>query len=180
MSGAVKVFVPRDAAALGVGADETAQAILAEAKRRGVAVALIRNGSRGLLWLEPLVEVEVAGTRYAYGPVAATDVSGLFDAGFTATGAGTSHIRAVNPRDEGGAKRMIARRGMPYVGDDGSTGMLFMAFMRSTADQFDAMLAGAASAKDRLLTGDPGGRPFVTCLEGGYFVVLPRSLLRLL
>ncbi len=81
---AVKIFVPRDAAALGVGADQTAWAILTEAKHRGIAVELIRNGSRGLLWLEPMVEVEVAGTRVAYGPVQARDVAGLFDAGFTA------------------------------------------------------------------------------------------------
>jgi formate dehydrogenase iron-sulfur subunit len=86
--GAVKIFVPRDAAALGMGADQTAHAILAEAKHRGIAIELIRNGSRGLLWLEPLVEVEVAGTRMAYGPVGAHDVPALFDAGFTA---GKSH-----------------------------------------------------------------------------------------
>jgi len=79
----VKIYVPRDAAALGVGADQTAQAIAAEAQRRGVAIELIRNGSRGLLWLEPLVEVDVAGTRMAYGPVQSHDVAGLFDADFT-------------------------------------------------------------------------------------------------
>jgi formate dehydrogenase iron-sulfur subunit len=79
---AVKIYVPRDAAALGVGAEQTAQAIVAEAARRGLAIDLIRNGSRGLLWLEPLVEVEVAGTRVAYGPVQSNDVAGLFDAGF--------------------------------------------------------------------------------------------------
>jgi formate dehydrogenase iron-sulfur subunit len=79
----VRIYVPRDAAALGVGADETARAILVEAQRRGIAVELIRNGSRGLLWLEPLVEVDVAGTRMAYGPVQSNDVSGLFEAGFT-------------------------------------------------------------------------------------------------
>jgi formate dehydrogenase iron-sulfur subunit len=80
----VKIYVPRDAAALGVGADQTAQAIVAEARRRGIPIELIRNGSRGLLWLEPLVEVDVAGTRVAYGPVQAHDVAALFDAGFTA------------------------------------------------------------------------------------------------
>lgn len=79
----MKIYVPRDAAALGVGADDTARAIAAEAARRGIAIELIRNGSRGLLWLEPLVEVEVEGTRHAYGPVQAEDVAGLFDAGFT-------------------------------------------------------------------------------------------------
>ena len=82
MSAAVRIFVPRDAAATGVGADETAQAILAEAQRRGLAIDLVRNGSRGLLWLEPLVEVQIDATRLAYGPVQAGDVAALFDAGF--------------------------------------------------------------------------------------------------
>jgi formate dehydrogenase iron-sulfur subunit len=81
--GVVKIYVPRDAAALGVGADETAGAIAAEADRRGISIELIRNGSRGLLWLEPLVEVDVAGTRMAYGPVEPHQVAGLFEAGFT-------------------------------------------------------------------------------------------------
>ena len=80
---AIKVYVPRDAAALGVGAEETAQAILAEAKRRGVNIDLVRNGSRGLLWLEPLVEVATLAGRVAYGPVQAHDVASLFDAEFT-------------------------------------------------------------------------------------------------
>jgi formate dehydrogenase iron-sulfur subunit len=79
----MRIFVPIDAAALGVGADETAQAIVAEASRRGIEIQLVRNGSRGLLWLEPLVEVEVAGNRMAYGPVDAQSVAGLFAAGFT-------------------------------------------------------------------------------------------------
>jgi formate dehydrogenase iron-sulfur subunit len=80
---ALRIYVPRDAAALGMGADQTAWAIVSEAKHRGIAIELVRNGSRGLLWLEPLVEVEVEGTRVAYGPVQASDVPGLFDAGFT-------------------------------------------------------------------------------------------------
>jgi formate dehydrogenase iron-sulfur subunit len=85
---ALRIYVPRDAAALGMGADHTARAIVAEAKHRGIAIELVRNGSRGLLWLEPLVEVEVAGTRMAYGPVQPSDVPGLFDAGFTS---GSTH-----------------------------------------------------------------------------------------
>jgi formate dehydrogenase iron-sulfur subunit len=80
----VRVYVPRDAAALAVGAEETAAAILAEAGRRGVRIDLVRNGSRGLLWLEPLIEVEVSGERRAYGPVQAGDVPSLFEAGFLA------------------------------------------------------------------------------------------------
>jgi hypothetical protein len=74
--------VPRDAAALAVDADAVAQAVAREAQRRGSDVAIVRNGSRGLLWLEPLVEVDTPAGRIAYGPVAAADVPALFDAGW--------------------------------------------------------------------------------------------------
>jgi formate dehydrogenase iron-sulfur subunit len=77
---ALKLYVPRDAAARSVGADSTAAAIATEAARRGIEIELIRNGSRGLLWLEPLVEVEVAGRRHAYGPVQPGDAASLLDA----------------------------------------------------------------------------------------------------
>jgi formate dehydrogenase iron-sulfur subunit len=78
----IRVFVPRDAAALSVGADEVAAAIAREATKRKLDVQIVRNGSRGMLYLEPLVEVDVPNGRVAYGPVAASDVAGLFDAGF--------------------------------------------------------------------------------------------------
>ena len=42
---------------------------------------MVRNGSRGLYWLEPLVEVETPAGRTAYGPVSVADVPGLFDGG---------------------------------------------------------------------------------------------------
>ncbi len=79
---AVRIFVPRDAAALSVGADAVAKAIAAEAATRNLSVEIIRNGSRGMLYLEPLVEVETAQGRVAYGPVRVKDVAGLFEAGF--------------------------------------------------------------------------------------------------
>ena len=60
---------PIDSSALSVGAERVAQAIRAEAERRGVPIELVRNGSRGLFWLEPLVEVETPAGRIAYGPV---------------------------------------------------------------------------------------------------------------
>jgi formate dehydrogenase iron-sulfur subunit len=65
-----------------MGADATAQAILAEGQRRGMDIDVVRNGSRGLLWLEPLIEVTTPAGRVAYGPVATKDVKGLFDSGF--------------------------------------------------------------------------------------------------
>jgi formate dehydrogenase iron-sulfur subunit len=82
MSNTVKVFVPADTTARSLGADGVAAAIAAEAQSRGAAIALVRNGSRGLYWLEPLVEVAVGDTRMAYGPVEPKDVAGLFDASF--------------------------------------------------------------------------------------------------
>ena len=74
------IFVPCDSAALAAGADQVAAAITLEAARRGIEVNIVRNGSRGLLWLETLVEVQTPAGRVAYGPVQASDVSGLFDA----------------------------------------------------------------------------------------------------
>ena len=81
------IYVPRDAAALSVGAERVAQAIAAEAARRGESVRIVRNGSRGMLSLETLVEVATAFGRVAYGPVHASDVPDLFAAGFTSGGA---------------------------------------------------------------------------------------------
>ncbi|MFN8508442.1 MAG: NADH-quinone oxidoreductase subunit NuoF [Dehalococcoidia bacterium] len=77
----IRVFVPGDAAALSVGAEEVAEALAREAAARGVAVDIIRTGSRGMFWLEPLVEVETAAGRIAYGPVAPADVPALLDGG---------------------------------------------------------------------------------------------------
>jgi formate dehydrogenase iron-sulfur subunit len=77
----VRIYVPRDAAALALGAEKVAKAIAQEIAARGFDAEIVRNGSRGMFWLEPLVEVEVAGKRIGYGPVKATDVPDLFDAG---------------------------------------------------------------------------------------------------
>ena len=77
-----RVYVPIDASALSLGADRVAVAIVAEAAKRGREVELVRNGTRGMVWLEPLVEVETAHGRVAYGPVQPADVPELFAAGF--------------------------------------------------------------------------------------------------
>jgi formate dehydrogenase iron-sulfur subunit len=78
----VTVFVPCDAAALSLGAEDVAQAIAAEAKARKIDVTIVRNGTRGMVWLEPLVEVALSNGRVGYGPVSASDVRSLFDADF--------------------------------------------------------------------------------------------------
>ncbi len=76
----MKVFVPGDASAQSVGADDVAEAFRREAATRGIQLDLVRTGSRGLFWLEPLVEVGVAGGRQGYGAVRADDVPALIDA----------------------------------------------------------------------------------------------------
>ncbi|MFK8253776.1 formate dehydrogenase beta subunit [Ancylobacter terrae] len=83
----IRIFVPIDAAAVACGAEEVAAAIAALATARRQPVEIVRNGSRGMLWLEPLVEVETPAGRIGYGPVSEEDVEGLFDAGFLEGGA---------------------------------------------------------------------------------------------
>jgi len=92
---ALKIFVPRDAAAVSVGAHEVAEAITREAARRGLEIELVRNGSRGLLWLEPLVEVVTDAGRVGYGPVARGEVASLFEAGLAQGGAHPLRLGAV-------------------------------------------------------------------------------------
>jgi formate dehydrogenase iron-sulfur subunit len=77
----VRIYIPRDAAALALGADRVAKAFSLEAETRKLDIVIVRNGSRGMHWLEPLVEVETAEGRIAYGPVRASDVPSLLDAG---------------------------------------------------------------------------------------------------
>ena len=93
----IKVYVPRDSSALGLGAEVVAEAIQSEAARRNLELSLVRNGSRGLYWLEPMVEVETSAGRMAFGPVTAKDVVGLFDVGFHE---GKSHPLALGLTDE--------------------------------------------------------------------------------
>ena len=94
---AIKVFVPRETSAVSLGANEVAVAIAAEAKQRGVEIQLVRNGSWGACWLEPLVEVQLGETRIAYGEVAPEDVPSLFDADFLTGG---EHDKRLGPTNE--------------------------------------------------------------------------------
>lgn len=82
----IRIYIPRDAAALALGADKVAKAVAKEIADRRIDAVIVRNGSRGMHWLEPLVEVEVAGERIGYGPVKARDVAALFDAGLVSGG----------------------------------------------------------------------------------------------
>ena len=74
----MKIYLPLDSAAVALGADEIAHAIEKHAHAKGVAVTLVRNGSRGMVWLEPMVEVEGPKGRLAFGPMTLSDVPALF------------------------------------------------------------------------------------------------------
>ncbi len=97
IAGAIRVYVPRDSTALALGADDIAAAIVAQAGKQGIAIDLVRNGSRGMFWLEPLVEVATSEGRIAYGPVTVDDVASLFAADFLKGGA---HPLALGKTDE--------------------------------------------------------------------------------
>jgi formate dehydrogenase iron-sulfur subunit len=92
-----KVYVPCDAAAISVGADAVARAVAEQIASRHLDLTLVRNGSRGMFWLEPLVEAETPKGRIAYGPVSAEAVPGLFDAGFFD---GKDHPSCLGPTEE--------------------------------------------------------------------------------
>lgn len=91
-----RIYVPRDSSALALGADAIAETIAVEAQRRGVAIELIRNGSRGLLWLEPLVEVGTSAGRIGYANLSAADVPALFEAGWLDGGEHASRVGLVD------------------------------------------------------------------------------------
>jgi formate dehydrogenase iron-sulfur subunit len=92
-----QVFVPGDSSALSVGADGVAAALSREARNRGVDVTIVRTGSRGLFWLEPLVEIETPAGRIGYGSVADEDAGSLFECGFLVGGA---HPKALGRVDD--------------------------------------------------------------------------------
>ena len=71
-----RIYVPQDSTAISVGADQIAEQLSALTDAE-----IVRNGSRGLFWLEPLVEVETDAGRVAYGPVTSADVQSLIEAG---------------------------------------------------------------------------------------------------
>src|SRR5688500_17822034 len=80
-----RIFVSCDAAALSVGAEAVATAVQNDIAARKLDAKMVRNGSRGMLWLEPLMEVETPAGRVGYGPVSPADVRSIFEAGLGGT-----------------------------------------------------------------------------------------------
>ena len=71
----MKIFVPMDSAAKALGAEAVVDALRAAAPQ----AEIVRTGSRGMIWLEPLVEVEIDGVRHGFGPADADDAAGIVD-----------------------------------------------------------------------------------------------------
>jgi formate dehydrogenase iron-sulfur subunit len=76
----LRIFVPRDAGAVAVGADEVALALGTAASKLDVEIEIVRNGSRGMYWLEPLIEVATPQGRVGFGPVTESDVNSVLNA----------------------------------------------------------------------------------------------------
>jgi formate dehydrogenase iron-sulfur subunit len=100
--GKVRIFVPKDAAAVACGSDAVAAAIARSSAQSGVPAEIVRNGSRGLLWLEPLVEIEIAGVRHGFGPIEPDSVASLLNAGLLRGDlkALCAHPKALGPVDK--------------------------------------------------------------------------------
>jgi len=183
---ATRIFVPLDAAARSVGADATARAIAEEARRRKLDIEVVRNGSRGMLWLEPMVEVEVGGARHAYGPVHPSSVPSLFDAAFhTAAADGAKrHALAHGPTEEiAYLKRQqrltFARVGITdprsvadYVAHGGYRGLKAALAMQPGAIVDSVTASGLrgrggaafpAGIKWKTVLGAPGSQKYVVC-----------------
>ena len=91
------IYVPIDSSAIALGANQVAEKIASQAQARGIEIKLIRNGSRGMFWLEPMVEVATDKGRIAFGPIEVEDVAGLFEADFIHAG---SHPKSLGLTEE--------------------------------------------------------------------------------
>jgi formate dehydrogenase iron-sulfur subunit len=139
----ITLYIPGDSGALALGADEVVDAVKVEALTRKTDLKIIRNGSRGLFWLEPMVEVATAEGRIAYGPVAPEDVASLFESGFL-TGAKGHKLYLGKPEELSYLKRQervtFARCGIidpsdieDYIAHDGYRGLKNAAAMQGAA-----------------------------------------------
>ena len=174
----MRLFLSVDAAAKALGSEKVAATLKAEAVRRGVELELTRVGSRGMVWLEPLLEVETPAGRMAFGPVAAGDVAGLFDCGFGA------HPKALGLTEEIGffkrqTRLTFARCGVvdpmslaDYRAHGGLTGLARALGMTSDAMVAEVTASGLrgrggagfpTGIKWKTVAGAPGPQKYVVC-----------------
>ena len=75
-----KIFVSLDTTARSKGSDKVASQVeKILGSKPDLAATLVRNGSRGMFWLEPLLEINTAKGRVAYGPVKPEDVNDIIN-----------------------------------------------------------------------------------------------------
>jgi formate dehydrogenase iron-sulfur subunit len=178
---AVTVYVPRDAAALSLGAEDVAQAISTEIGSRHAEARVVRNGTRGMCWLEPLVEVQTASGRVAYGPVGVRDVASLFDGDFLDGGPHPLRIGPVETIPYFGTQERLtfARVGITdpvslddYLANDGYKGLrraLDMGQAAIVQEVTDSGLRGRGGAafptgiKWKTVLEAPADQKYVTC-----------------
>lgn len=64
-----RLFVPRDTTACSLGADSVAASLQQAIEQQQLPLEIVRNGSRGMYWLEPLIELDTDQGRIGFGPV---------------------------------------------------------------------------------------------------------------
>jgi formate dehydrogenase iron-sulfur subunit len=166
--GGTRLFIPGEATAVALGADDVVDAIAAEAQRRGIAVSITRTGSRGAFFLEPLVEVETTEGRIAYGPVSAAEVPALFAAGFLTGSAPAKRIGRIeaHPWFAGQQRLSFARCGVVdprSLADYGAAGGLEgLARARTLAPEAIIAEIEASGLRGRGGAGFPAGRKWRT------------------
>jgi formate dehydrogenase iron-sulfur subunit len=178
---ASRVYVPGDTSARSLGADAVALALATGAQQLGQPIELVRNGSRGMAWLEPLVEVQTAAGRVAYGPVDAAAVPGLLAAGLLEGGAHALRIGDISqhPWMRGQQRLCFARVGVvdPLSGGDylrhgGLAGLrraLELGAERTLEEVLVSGLRGRGGAafptglKWRTVRSQPAARRFIAC-----------------
>jgi formate dehydrogenase iron-sulfur subunit len=177
----VRFYISRDAASIAVGADEVSHALRAAAASRGLSIEIVRTGSRGLFWLEPMIEVETPQGRIAYGPLEPEDVAGLLAAGIAE---GADHALRLGRPEEipylAKQQRLTFERcGIvdprsldDYVAHGGYKGLVRALSMEPKAiveEVFESGLRGRGGAgfptgiKWRTVAATPPGQKYVVC-----------------
>ena len=72
----MRVFIPQDSISIALGADLIAKKIAQSGHE------IIRNSSRGLHFLEILIEVEIDGARHGFGPISTNEIEDLIASNF--------------------------------------------------------------------------------------------------
>ncbi len=177
----LRCYLPRDTTAVALGAERVVTALREEASRRSLDIELIRSGSRGAFWLEPLLEVDRDGRRLAYGPLTPAVVTSLLDA---LAGDATAHPLYLGPVEEipwfAGQQRLtFARAGLgdplsvPHYQSLGGFEALHRALAMSPADIVQAVTdsglrgrggaAFPAGVKWQTVLATPAARKYIVC-----------------